>query len=111
MLAGDVTKEVPTAPGTPPAEEVAPAVMSVSKGEGVAVTVEVLAKSGDPVEPLKDGLRSTAGAGDTVLGLSWGDMDVFTCSLTNPPIVKDAPSLEVSLVRGREREGNVYIIL
>lgn len=104
-MGGDVIppREGPTAEGTVTfsVEGVAPAVMSVNKGAGVAVTVGELAKTGEApgnsAETLKEGLSSTAGAGDTVLGLSWGEAVEFNGSLTNPPLVKDPAWFGVSL--------------
>ena len=67
-------------------EGVAPAVMSVSNGEGFAVTVGPPAASNEGCsEGLNDGFSSTAGAGDTVPVLSCELKAVgFNGSLTNP---------------------------
>ena len=59
----------------PMAEGVAPAVMSVSKGEGVAITVGPPAamSEGCSEDGLNEGFSTTAGAGDTVPVLSCGE--------------------------------------
>ena len=67
-------------------EGVAPAVMSVSNGEGFAVTVGPPAATSEGCsEGLNDGFSSTAGAGEMVPGLSCELKAVgFNGSLTKP---------------------------
>ncbi len=67
-------------------EGVAPAVMSVSNGEGFAVTVvPPAARSEGCSEGLNDGFSSIAGAGETVPVLSCGvRVAGFNGSFTNP---------------------------
>jgi hypothetical protein len=67
-------------------EGVAPAVMSVSNGEGFAVTVGPPADRREGCwEGLNDGFSTTAGAGETVPVLSCGVRAAgFNGSFTNP---------------------------
>ena len=87
-----------------PVEGVAPAVMSVSNGEGFAVTVgPPLVISEGCSEGLNDGLRSIAGAGETV--------PVFSCEVRMAGFNGSFTKPEVCVASLKRSTNLVYFIM